>query len=370
MNITEPLNRLTIVTGIPFFTMNISDTQGIDFKILSALAKISPDKDRTKPFYFEDIEGRSFGGYAISGEDFLILGPVSLDPARHKNLKHIPFATLCSALSLGIYICTGKDIPEIVITENENPSLSVEDNKLETYDLDNTEKEKTRHSYEDETRFMNDIRYGHPENIRSRIKTSNMSELQKVGQLARSEFKQMEYMACSVFTRCTIAAMEGGLPMRNAYALSDLARQKLELCTNASQILHLMMNVMIDFAEKVKDNQEEKERISYIEKTKNYIANHLNVDFSLADIADTIGIEKHYLSRRFSETQGIGIQNYTLEKRLAAAANMLKFSDVNISHIANYLRFPSQSYMGKRFKEKYGVTPKQYRKKEQLVGFL
>lgn len=49
--------------------------------------------------------------------------------------------------------------------------------------------------------------------------------------------------------------------------------------------------------------------------------------------------------------------------RVERAANLLVYSEESISYIAEYVRFPSQSYMGRVFKKYMGMTPQKYRDK-------
>lgn len=46
---------------------------------------------------------------------------------------------------------------------------------------------------------------------------------------------------------------------------------------------------------------------------------------------------------------------------------MLTFSDMSIQQIADYLRFPDQSYLGRYFKRFTGLSPQTYRKKEMVL---
>lgn len=46
---------------------------------------------------------------------------------------------------------------------------------------------------------------------------------------------------------------------------------------------------------------------------------------------------------------------------------MLTFSDMSIQQIADYLRFPDQSYLGRYFKRFAGMSPQSYRKKEMVM---
>lgn len=118
-------------------------------------------------------------------------------------------------------------------------------------------------------------------------------------------------MACSSITLATRAAINGGVAPLTAYAISDLAKQHLEQCKTISEITTLQRMTRIKFASQVKETKDKNQKqSSYTEKCRVYIINHLNKPFTLEDIAEEIGINKTYLSRRFSEEMGITPKQY------------------------------------------------------------
>lgn len=100
---------------------------------------------------------------------------------------------------------------------------------------------------------------------------------------------------------------------------------------------------------------------SYVERCKEYVEKHYKEKLYLTDIAEQLGLSETYLSRLFKQETGEQLQNYIVDVRLERAANLLKYSDESISNIAEYVNFPSQSYMGKLFREKFQLSPKKYR---------
>lgn len=359
------------------------DLLSIDEKLFDMIFSIPID--RTIPFIYIKSDTCLFGAFEDGLKGYCVLGPMAheqmpmvkhIQRNLHTKVPNTPplpdsnYDYMCSVLSLVYFLLRRSSVSEVSIAQNATTQPYVDDHLLMEYNLDNTENKEEHYSYADEIRFIDDIKYGRVDHIQKRIQVSDMNSLKKVGRFSNNNNKQMEYLACSVFTKSSMAAIEGGLPPITAYALSDIAKQKLEQCSTTSDMLRLMIQIMIDFARRVSEYHNEKTGIYYIEKCKVYIVNHLNEDFHLDDIAQETGISKDYLSRRFSQLCGIGIRKYTLNKRLNAAANMLKYSDVRIRDISNYLRFASQSYFGKVFKESYGITPKVYRDREKLVDFL
>ena len=68
-----------------------------------------------------------------------------------------------------------------------------------------------------------------------------------------------------------------------------------------------------------------------------------------------------YLSRFFSEKEGITLQQYIQREKIRTASNLLKYSDRSIADIAQYMGFQSQSSFSRVFKRWQAVTPLEYR---------
>ena len=92
-----------------------------------------------------------------------------------------------------------------------------------------------------------------------------------------------------------------------------------------------------------------------------YIRQHLNESISLELLADTFQMSPNYLSRLFRERIGVNYTDYVNNARLELAAELLCSSTKKIDDIAGETGFNSSVYFIKRFKHKYGMTPKTYR---------
>lgn len=57
----------------------------------------------------------------------------------------------------------------------------------------------------------------------------------------------------------------------------------------------------------------------------------------------------------------MGIASYIRKKRMEAACNMLRYSDIPYAEIAQILAFSSQSHFIQIFKADTGMTPHEYR---------
>ena len=81
----------------------------------------------------------------------------------------------------------------------------------------------------------------------------------------------------------------------------------------------------------------------------------------MEEVAEALGISPTYLSRLFKRETGQCLQDFINEERVKRAANLLRYSDMGLTEIAQYVNFPNQSYFGKIFKKYTNMTPRAYR---------
>lgn len=99
-----------------------------------------------------------------------------------------------------------------------------------------------------------------------------------------------------------------------------------------------------------------------IQKSIDYIEEHLTEDITLDNLADIAFFSKYHFHRLFKSSIGKTVMEYVRERRLAQAAHELIFSAKTIAHIAYSLSFNSHDAFDKAFKRLYGVLANEYRK--------
>lgn len=99
-----------------------------------------------------------------------------------------------------------------------------------------------------------------------------------------------------------------------------------------------------------------------IKKVCNYVDNHLEDDISLEQMASIVGVSSFYLSKLFKEEKGITFITFISDKRLEKSCQLLNESELSIKEITAKVGYNDQNYFSKIFKNKYGVSPKEYRK--------
>lgn len=93
-----------------------------------------------------------------------------------------------------------------------------------------------------------------------------------------------------------------------------------------------------------------------------FIESHYAEEVTLEDLAASAGVSKTEALRCFRQTLRTTPYRYMLEYRLSKAADLLAETDLPIGEIAGLAGFHQQSYFGKRFKEKTGMSPGNFRR--------
>jgi AraC-like DNA-binding protein len=105
-------------------------------------------------------------------------------------------------------------------------------------------------------------------------------------------------------------------------------------------------------------NQEQ----SFITKMNDIITRNVeNPKFSVEDLADKLGVSRVQLYRKVKAIIGINISDHINNVKLEKAAELLKSNNMNISEIAYSLGFSSPNYFSTAFKNKFGISPKEYK---------
>lgn len=106
-----------------------------------------------------------------------------------------------------------------------------------------------------------------------------------------------------------------------------------------------------------------------IRELKSYIDNHLDEVISLDLLAEKAHLSPSYISSLFAEIMHVPFSIYLTNARVDKAAELLCASTLSVTEIATAVGYSHIQYFCRRFKEKYGITPMQYRKAHNAVAF-
>ncbi len=99
---------------------------------------------------------------------------------------------------------------------------------------------------------------------------------------------------------------------------------------------------------------------SSISQAIEYIHSHLKEPLTLDDICNHLYISKYYFCTKFKKTMGMSTMQYILNTRIAFAKELLA-GEMSIGNISQYCGFSGFAYFSRVFKEKTGLSPREYR---------
>ena len=100
-----------------------------------------------------------------------------------------------------------------------------------------------------------------------------------------------------------------------------------------------------------------------ISKAKNIIeSNFARPDFSVSNIARVLYLSHQHLERLFKKETGTTLVSYLSELRLSNAEKLLHERAYSIKELCECCGFENEAYFMRRFKKRYGMPVKEYRK--------
>lgn len=107
-----------------------------------------------------------------------------------------------------------------------------------------------------------------------------------------------------------------------------------------------------------KEGGEKYETIAFL---KEYINGHFDQNLSLDALGEVVHLHPAYLSKIFKEVTDVNLSGYITDVRMQKAAELLEKNDLKVNEVMKRLGYQKSQYFSKLFKEKFGVTPKEYR---------
>lgn len=111
----------------------------------------------------------------------------------------------------------------------------------------------------------------------------------------------------------------------------------------------------------------DKSELKIIRKLSVLILKRPEKDYSLEDLSLKSGLTQSKLQDGFKFLYNRTVTEYIRHVRLESARDLIRTTDLNISQIVYSIGFSSRSYFSKIFREKYDITPNQFKKRLTAV---
>ncbi|MGC4047395.1 MAG: AraC family transcriptional regulator [Armatimonas sp.] len=101
---------------------------------------------------------------------------------------------------------------------------------------------------------------------------------------------------------------------------------------------------------------------SWLADARSLLESELAFDSPMTEIARRIGLPYETFRKRFTEATGISPARYRTQKRIEAACQLLRFTpQITNREAAEALGFADEFHFSRRFKEKVGMSPREFR---------
>ncbi|MCI9175736.1 MAG: helix-turn-helix domain-containing protein [Lachnospiraceae bacterium] len=150
--------------------------------------------------------------------------------------------------------------------------------------------------------------------------------------------------------------------------LDEADGSRENLCLQKSLLYRLLGELMDHFLVKEaggKGTCQVSEEDMRLQKALQYVSQNFQSSVGLSELADQMYLSVSTLSRLFKKKTGIYFADYVKQMRLRYACRELAFSSENITKIAIESGFTNLSGFNRAFRETYGISPSEYRKREQ-----
>ena len=158
-----------------------------------------------------------------------------------------------------------------------------------------------------------------------------------------------------------------GMRAREAVETAGLTPESPETSFNLTGHLYLFLDFLTRSAASMKISADGRMRDFYIKEALNYIEQNFQNDISVEGIAAFCGLNRTYFGRIFKDTVGQSPQQFLLSYRMTKAAELLKLTALSINDIGNAVGYPNQLHFSRAFKNVYGISPREWRNKNQVM---
>lgn len=166
-----------------------------------------------------------------------------------------------------------------------------------------------------------------------------------------------------------VFAYYGSYNLKIADVMAALQKVKAKGMIRVMQIEGLVYQIlsmhMIQHNKEVLDKRPQtsllKRELKTIRSFAKKIEKHIAQDFSLEEISAETGLTQAKLQEGFKLLYNKTVTEYIRNARLEVARDLIANSELNISEVVYSIGFTSRSYFSKIFKEKFGISPSEFK---------
>lgn len=350
----------------PFFTDEIFFND-----VLERRPEASIDIFWEDDVYYARVRRKGIQGWILAGPVQTVVGaaPALKIAQKHKiqaasyRLPYCELKTFLEAMKLLLYEETGEKVclSELYTKQQPEPEQQKFFKKKRWM-----EKGGHLHNpYQHEQKKLGSIRAG---NLKLLEECQDEVWPGEIGQLADNPLRQEKNLSIVVMSIACRAAIDGGVAPQKAFSMSDVFISNIERMTQVLPIQAAVVEYEREFARTVEQVKHDSEHNRYVERAKEYVAEHIDESIRVVQIGEALGINENYLTGLFHKYEGITLQHYIRKEKVRQAKELLLYSSYSCSEIAALLCFSTQSHFSSAFKREVGMTPAKYRESKIQRG--
>ena len=108
--------------------------------------------------------------------------------------------------------------------------------------------------------------------------------------------------------------------------------------------------------------------VERIQKAVDIIREELDQHIAIPELARRAALNKNTLQQGFKVLHKMSVNDFIKHQRIEKAKELLETTDLNVTEVTYKIGINSRSYFSKLFREKYGMTPKQYVDQRRGIG--
>ena len=160
------------------------------------------------------------------------------------------------------------------------------------------------------------------------------------------------------------SAVEGGVDVDVMLEKNLNFVNKVMQIDNQQDLCAWISTALNEFIELVYSSQDAR-KVTQIRPAINYIDANYDKPITLADIAKASHLSVSRLAHLFKEQMGITIIDYLTSVRIERARQLLLATEQSCTEICFQVGYNNQSYFSRTFKELVGMSPRQFRTRNQ-----
>ena len=214
--------------------------------------------------------------------------------------------------------------------------------------------------------FYRSVAAGLIDAVQDNCSRGAFENMEGAGKLSDNPVTNLRYHFVVTAAMLTRFCMEGGMPMEEAFGLSDEYIRRMDCCNNMAEIVYVHDQMALDYVCRMRNLKKRIASSKQVAEAIDYIYVHIMDRITIQELASAISISPAHLSRIFKQETGISVSEYIRQRKIDMAKNLLRFSDYDFADIAAMLSYSSQSHFIQHFRTQMGMTPKAYRDRNYM----